>query len=85
MMPPAVDAQVSPPTQLHEFSNEECQDKAAHRQELATQAEDLSVKLLYLDLADLWQAIRQDMAEGGPITGTSSLPAGRVPSPSRNS
>jgi hypothetical protein len=38
---------------------------------LAAQAEGLSVKLLYLDLADLWQAIRQDMAEAGPVASPS--------------
>jgi hypothetical protein len=61
-----------------EVSNEECLAKRVHCQELAAQAEDLNVKLLYLDLADLWQAIRQDMTEAGPQTmaAVSSQPAG---------
>jgi hypothetical protein len=79
--PATVKAPVSAPTQalLREVSNEECLAKRVHCQELAAQAEDLSVKLLYLDLADLWQAIRQDMAEAWPhtiMTAASSPPAG---------
>ena len=79
--PATVEAPVSAPTQAlrREVGNEECLAKRAHCQELAAQAEDLSVKLLYLDLADLWQAIRQDMAEAGPhtmMTAASSQSAG---------
>jgi hypothetical protein len=68
--PATIEVPVSAPTQAlrREVGNEECLAKRAHCQELAAQAEDLSVKLLYLDLADLWQAIRQDMAEAAPHT-----------------
>jgi hypothetical protein len=67
---PATVEALSAPIQVlrREVSNEECLAKRVHCQELAAQAEDLSVKLLYLDLANLWQAIRQDMAEAGPHT-----------------
>ena len=71
MRPTLLDAQVSAPTQHHDLSSEECQGKAAHCQELATRAEDLSLKLLYRDLADLWHAIQQDMAEAGPVASPS--------------
>jgi hypothetical protein len=77
--PATVEAPASAPTQAlpREVSNEECLAKRVNCQELAAQAEDLSVKLLYLDLADLWQAIRQDMAEAAPRTmaAASSQPA----------
>jgi hypothetical protein len=66
MMGPAiVEAQLSAPTQGsdREVSSEEFAMKAVHCQELAAQAEDLSLKLLYLDLADLWEAIQEDCAQ----------------------
>jgi len=78
--PAPVEAPVSAPSQVlrRAVSKEECLAKRGNCQELAAQAEDLSVKLLYLDLADLWQAIRQDMAEAGHHTmaAASSHPAG---------
>jgi hypothetical protein len=60
-----VDAQLSAPTRGsgREVSSEECAVKAVHCQELAAQAEDLSMKLLYLDLADLWEAIQENCAQ----------------------